>query len=122
MDNYTVATKFQTSIIEQLGLFKGRWSVTFADELVRQELQDIVTHGLMTGHNGFIWTQDITEFYNKHEKEIWELDREHSYATEKSITDFNGQDDLAGWLVEFSVQVAVSDLSQGDVLMTGYRE
>lgn len=41
-------------------------------ESVAQSLVDIANSGLMTGHNGFIYTQDLVDFFNEHQQAISE--------------------------------------------------
>ena len=41
-------------------------------ESVAQSLVDIANSGLMTGYNGFIYTQDLVDFFNEHQQAISE--------------------------------------------------
>lgn len=41
-------------------------------ESVAQSLVDIANSGLMTGYNGFIYTQELVDFFNKHQQAISE--------------------------------------------------
>ena len=42
----------------------------FAGDVGRQEMNDIHTHGMSCGFNGFIYTSEINEFFNEFESEI----------------------------------------------------
>ena len=41
-------------------------------ESVAQSLVDIANCGLMTGYNGFIYTQELVDFFNEHQQAISE--------------------------------------------------
>lgn len=41
-------------------------------ESVAQSLVDIANSGLMTGYNGFIYTQELVDFFNEHQQAISE--------------------------------------------------
>lgn len=42
-------------------------------ESVAQSLVDIANSGLMTGYNGFIYTQELVDFFNEHQQAISEI-------------------------------------------------
>lgn len=41
-------------------------------QCVAQSLVDIVDYGLMVGYNGFIYTQELVDFFNEHQQAISE--------------------------------------------------
>ena len=55
-------------------------------ESVAQSLVDIANSGLMTGYNGFIYTQDLVDFFNEHQQAISEtLEQFEQLACDSSL-------------------------------------
>ena len=55
-------------------------------ECVAQTLVDIATSGLMTGYSGFIYTQDLVDFFNEHQQAISEtLEQFEQLACDSSL-------------------------------------
>ena len=55
-------------------------------ECVAQTLVDIADYGLMTGYNGFIYTQDLVDFFNEHQQAISEtLEQFEQLACDSSL-------------------------------------
>ena len=55
-------------------------------ESVAQSLVDIADYGLMTGYNGFIYTQELVDFFNEHQQAISEtLEQFEQLACDSSL-------------------------------------
>lgn len=55
-------------------------------ESVAQSLVDIANSGLMTGYNGFIYTQELVDFFNEHQQAISEtLEQFEQLACDSSL-------------------------------------
>ncbi len=55
-------------------------------ESVAQLLVDIANSGLMTGYNGFIYTQELVDFFNEHQQAISEtLEQFEQLACDSSL-------------------------------------
>lgn len=55
-------------------------------ESVAQSLVDIANYGLMAGYNGFIYTQELVDFFNEHQQAISEtLDQFEQLTCDSSL-------------------------------------
>lgn len=56
-------------------------------QCVAQTLVDIANSGLMTGYNGFIYMQDVVDFFNEHQQAISETLEQLELTCDSSLID-----------------------------------